>query len=285
MNATSKHSTPLTLRDTPSVTSSPELADGALPSDSRDGQMTDLFGRAVVLVNPSVRRVPILAAPIPAIFGQRGITSSASAALQSSLVSRLKARLPTGGSTLFAMTWNEKATPSGRLVSLLQASALRTSDSDSGSSQKSNQRESIETKMRAMSNCSVTSATTNHSAASVAAGTANISAEIATNGRIPFTTISQQADASNAAVLTWLTPSANEDASGGMSGTMQLMMSHQVRGLTINSPLFTPEDYSRLRVSIAFWLQGYPLSWISCAVRVMPSSRKSRQRLSPPIKR
>ena len=70
---------------------------------------------------------------IRAIFGQRGIASSASAALQSSLVSRLKARLPTGGSTLFAMTWNEKATPSGRLVSLLQASALRTSDSGYGS--------------------------------------------------------------------------------------------------------------------------------------------------------
>jgi hypothetical protein len=49
------------------------------------------------------------------------------------LVSRLKARLPTGGSTLFAMTWSEKATPSGRSVFRLAASGHRTSDSGSGS--------------------------------------------------------------------------------------------------------------------------------------------------------
>ena len=130
---TSRPSTPLTLRDTPSVISSPELADGALPSDLPDGPMTDLFGRVVVPVSPLVARESLGGGAIRAIFGQRGIASSASAALQSSLVSRLKARLPTGGSTLFAMTWNEKATPSGRLVSLLQASALRTSDSGYGS--------------------------------------------------------------------------------------------------------------------------------------------------------
>ena len=70
---------------------------------------------------------------IPAIFGRRGIASLASANLQQSLVNRLKQQLPTGGSTLFAMTWNAKATPSGRSVSLLRASGHRTSDSGSGS--------------------------------------------------------------------------------------------------------------------------------------------------------
>ena len=53
---TSRPSTPLTLRDTPSVTSSPELADGALPSDLPDGPMTDLFGRVVAPASPSVVR-------------------------------------------------------------------------------------------------------------------------------------------------------------------------------------------------------------------------------------
>ncbi|CAB4147060.1 hypothetical protein UFOVP1017_10 [uncultured Caudovirales phage] len=56
MNATSKHSTPLISRDTPSATSSPELVAGASPSDSRDGPMTDLFGRVVVLVSHGVQR-------------------------------------------------------------------------------------------------------------------------------------------------------------------------------------------------------------------------------------
>ena len=117
---------------TPSVISSPGLAAGATPSDSPDGPMLDLFGRVVVPVSPSRPQAPKLAAPIPAIFGRRGIASSRSAALQQSLVNRLKQRLDTAGLTLFAMTWNEKATPSGRSVSLLRASGRRTSDSGSG---------------------------------------------------------------------------------------------------------------------------------------------------------
>ena len=48
-------------------------------------------------------------------------------------MSRLKQRLDTAGSTLFAMTWNEKATPSGRSVCLLRASGHRTSGSGCGS--------------------------------------------------------------------------------------------------------------------------------------------------------
>jgi hypothetical protein len=46
------------------------------------------------------------------------------------LVSRLKLRLSRDGSTLFKMTWKESATPSGRRLSQLAASALRTSDSE-----------------------------------------------------------------------------------------------------------------------------------------------------------
>jgi hypothetical protein len=90
-------------------------------------------GRGVAPASRSRVPAPKLAAPIPAIFGRRGIASSVSAALQSSLVSRLKARLDTGGSTVFAMTWKETVTPSGRSVSLLRASARSIADSESGS--------------------------------------------------------------------------------------------------------------------------------------------------------
>ena len=119
--------------DTPSATSLPGSAVGVTPSDLRDGPMTDLFGQALVPASPSRPLAPKLAAPIPAIFGRRGISSSASAALQSSLVSRLKQRLDTDGSTLFAMTWSEKTTPSGRSFCLLRASAHRTSGNACGS--------------------------------------------------------------------------------------------------------------------------------------------------------
>jgi len=95
--------------------------------------MTDLFGRAVVPASPLVVRESLGGGAIRATFGRRGIASSASAALQSFLVNKLKARLPTGGSTLFATIWKETATPAGRSVYLLRASGHRTSGNGCGS--------------------------------------------------------------------------------------------------------------------------------------------------------
>ena len=60
--------------------------------------------------------------------GPTSITSSKSAALQSSLESRLQARTQTLGSTLYAMTWKPWVTPSGRSRSRLRASVRRTSE-------------------------------------------------------------------------------------------------------------------------------------------------------------
>jgi hypothetical protein len=68
-----------------------------------------------------------------ATSGLSGSISSASAALASSLVSRLKQRSATAGSTLFNLTWKESTTPSQRPVSLLRASVRRISDNDCGS--------------------------------------------------------------------------------------------------------------------------------------------------------
>jgi hypothetical protein len=59
--------------------------------------------------------------------GRTSIISSASAALQSSLESKLRATMSGLGSTLYRMTWKEWATPSGRCRSRLRASVLRTS--------------------------------------------------------------------------------------------------------------------------------------------------------------
>ena len=62
--------------------------------------------------------------------GPTSITSSKSAALQSSLESRLQARTQTLGSTLYAMTWKPWVTASGRSRSRLRASVRRTSETD-----------------------------------------------------------------------------------------------------------------------------------------------------------
>ncbi|PFH29087.1 hypothetical protein BX604_2859 [Burkholderia sp. JKS000303] len=59
--------------------------------------------------------------------GLHGTGSSASAALQSSLESRLRARLSSLGSTLYTLTWKRWTTPSGVSRFRLRASARRAS--------------------------------------------------------------------------------------------------------------------------------------------------------------
>lgn len=66
-----------------------------------------------------------------ATYGLRSSGSSASAALQQSLASRLPARLGSRGSTMFAQTWKAQATPLRRRISAHTASAHRTSGSGS----------------------------------------------------------------------------------------------------------------------------------------------------------
>lgn len=126
-------SRPTTSRDTTSTTSSPGSADGASRCDSPDGPMTDLFGQALAPVNRSAQQAKAKALPMKDTYGPPGSGSLSSAALASSLVSRLRQRLSTAGSTLFKLTWKESATPSGRSVCLLRASALRTSEPGCGS--------------------------------------------------------------------------------------------------------------------------------------------------------
>ena len=217
MNATSKHSTPLISRDTPSATSSPELVAGASPSDSRDGQMTDLFGRVVVPVSPSLPPERRKAAVTIDISGRIGRGSSASAALQRSLVNRLRQQWPTGGSMLFSMRWKPVVTVAGRSVSRLQVSALRTGDNGYGS---------------------------------------------------------------------WATPTTRDhkdgDATSCQNVPINCLLGRQVH--LSGSPAETASS-GQLNPAFSLWLQGYPTAWGRCAVRVMPSSRKSRQRLSPLIKR
>ena len=123
---------PVTLPDLFSAISSPVLAAGATPCASPDGPRTDLFGQAVAPASPSAQPVSGGALQTSVTSGLSGSISSASAALESSLVSKLKARLTTDGSTLFKLTWREKVTPAGRLVYRLAASARRILDNDFG---------------------------------------------------------------------------------------------------------------------------------------------------------
>ena len=100
-----------------------------MPSRSRAGQTAFPFGPDPVRVSRSARQASAAATTTLATSGPSGSRSSASAALQSSLANRLQAALPSNGSTLFSMIWNERATPARRPICALQASARRTSAS------------------------------------------------------------------------------------------------------------------------------------------------------------
>lgn len=119
----------MSLLDSLSATSSPVSAPGATLCDSPDGETTGPSGLVAVPANLSARQAKVLGLMTSGIYGLRGTTSSQSANLQSSLESRLRARLDSAGSTLFVLTWKQRGTPSGLPICALRASARRTSDS------------------------------------------------------------------------------------------------------------------------------------------------------------
>jgi len=120
-------STPMTSSHTPSVISSPASAPGRSPFAVPDGQMIDLFGRVPVRANLSPRQARDLGLMTSGTSGQTSIGSSKSAHLESSLVSRLQARMQSLGSTLYKLTWKPWNMPSGLSRSRLRASVPRTS--------------------------------------------------------------------------------------------------------------------------------------------------------------
>ena len=120
-------------QSTPNATSLQASEGGALPSSSQDGQRTNLSGPDPALANLSARRAKELGLLTSGTCGPRSITSSAASAhLQSCLASRLRARLPLPGATLYEMTWSLRDTPLGLRICALRASADHTSDSDCG---------------------------------------------------------------------------------------------------------------------------------------------------------
>jgi len=116
----------------PSATSSQASGSGPTPCDPQAGPTTVLFGQEAARASLSARQVQEAGLMTSGTSGRTGTISSASAALQSSLASRLQARTASVGSTLYTLTWKQRATPSGLLICALRASARRISDSASG---------------------------------------------------------------------------------------------------------------------------------------------------------
>ena len=113
-----------------------ESESGPMRSGEQDGQTTDQSGPDHALASLSARQAKESGLMTSGTYGPRFTTSSASADLQSSLENRLRARTASSGSTLYALTWKHRATPLGRQICALRASAPRISASASGLSEK-----------------------------------------------------------------------------------------------------------------------------------------------------
>ncbi len=108
----------------------PESASGLTLCARPGGPTTDPCGRGVAPANLSARQAKDAGLLMSGTYGQPSTTSSAPSALSSALASRLRKRTDSLGSTLWKLTWKERATPSGRLIPALRASVRRISDSD-----------------------------------------------------------------------------------------------------------------------------------------------------------
>lgn len=117
----------MTLPGFTSAISSPGSACGVSPCGEQDGRTTLKSGQDHAHASLSARQARTLGSLTSGTYGQRSITSYASAALQSSLESRLRARTQNLGSILYKMTWKRWATASGRSRSRLRASASQAS--------------------------------------------------------------------------------------------------------------------------------------------------------------
>jgi len=117
-----------------SGTSSREYPAGLPHSEWQDGLTTAKCLPCPVLASLSARQAKEQGLLTSGTFGPPRSTSSVNSGPLSSLASRLQARTALLGSTLYRLTWKLRATPSGRQLPLLAASAHRISGKGSTSS-------------------------------------------------------------------------------------------------------------------------------------------------------
>lgn len=131
MSDQSSMSNTTTSEATSSATSLQASASGPLPFDELAGQPTEKSGQPAARVSLSQRLAKAGVLQTNGISGRSSGLSQKTLDLRSSLVSRLQARTVFSGSTLYSVTWKQRAMQTQPSIWQLRASALRTSGSES----------------------------------------------------------------------------------------------------------------------------------------------------------
>lgn len=270
-----------------------------MPFGLPDGVTTDLFGLAPVRANLSPRQARELGLLTSGTSGRTGITSSASAALQEFLESKLRAKTRILGSTLYALTWKPWVTPSGQSRFRLRASVPRTSETARTGWRSPN---TVDAKLGNRNGPGQVQLC--HQVLLAGWPTARAS-DGEKNVRTLEGALSEierkgsPQDLCMAAVLAgWGTPTASEPGGTGeqylarcegkTGNTFPAMLTHQVQmvgpaRLTASGLLLTGSDAGmdgggQLSPEHPRWLMGLPSVWDDCMVTAMQSMRKPRAR-------